>query len=179
MDEIQTPRKRGEMEARVNQMHLTDATSFHEPASSARAEGVKVETNGAITSPEKTRTYRFTPSPIKSENVSQSAQMMEDGHLDVVDGGEVVVKMEPTHPPKMARVASQKLPSKPAALFDAYADKTEESKGTFQVIGACMYSSKQIGSTEQAMECDCAEEWGKITTTRAHAIWIANNTDST
>ena len=62
-------------------------------------------------------------------------------------------------------MASQKIPAKPAMLFDAYANKTEESKSTFRVIEACIYSSKQIGSTEQAMECDCAEEWGKMTMT--------------
>lgn len=169
MDKHQKPKIRAEVELLVNEMHLTHEASFHEASRNARTEGLKVQTNGAHTSSGKARTNPSTPSPIKSEKLSQSPQMMKDGLHEFV-GGETAMKLESTHPPKLARMASQKAPSRPAALFGAYADKTEESKGNFQVIGACIYSSKQIGSTEQAMECDCAEEWSKITMTCAHAI---------
>lgn len=172
MDEHQKPNPRAEMEARVNEMHLTNATAFHEVSRTARAEGLRVEMNGALTSPGKARTNPSTPSPIKSEEKSQSPQMMKDEHQEV-GGANAAVKLEPTHPPKLARMASQKIPAKPAVLFDAYANKTEESKSTFRVIGACIYSSKQIGSTEQAMECDCAEEWGKMTMTVLMKLVIA------
>ncbi len=168
MDEHQKSKAPADGEARVKGMHLTDASSLHE---ASRNEGLKVETNGAHMSPGTTCTSPSDSSPIKSEKLSPSPQMMKDGHPDVV-GGEMTVKMEPAHPPKLARTASQKASARPPALFDSYPDKTEESKGTFQVIGACIYSSKQIGSTEQAMECDCAEEWGKTTMAAADAIRI-------
>lgn len=103
--------------------------------------------------------------------------MTESAHREVVDQDEIV-NLEPSLPPKLSRMASLKVLPKPITLFDAYANKTEESKSNFQVIEACIYSSKQIGSTEQAMECDCAEEWGKTTMMRAPAL--ANlNTNST
>ncbi len=169
MDEHEKTKVPAEGEVRGKGMHLTDASSLHE---ASRNEDLKVETNGARISPGTTGTSPSDSSPIKSEKMSPSPQMMKDGHPDVV-GGEMTVKMEPTQPPKLARTASQKGPARPAALFDSYPDKTEESKGTFQVIEACMYSSKQIGSTEQAMECDCAEEWGKTTMAAADAIRIS------
>lgn len=169
MDKYQKPKMGAEVEVLVNEMHLTNEASSHEASRHARTEGLKVETNGAVTSSGNARTNPSTPSPIKSEKMSQSPQMMNDGLYKVL-GGETAVKLEPAHQPKLARMASHKAPLRPVKLFDAYADKTEESKGTFQVIGACIYSSKQIGSTEQAMECDCAEEWSKITMTGAHVV---------
>ena len=169
MDKPPNPKIRAEVEDLVNEMHLTSEVSFQETPRHPRSAGPKVETNGALTSSGNAYTNPSTPSPIKSEKLSQSPQMMND-ELHEAIGGETAIKLEPAHPPKLARMTSHKSPSRPVTLFDSYADKTEESKGTFQVIGACIYSSRQIGSTEQAMECDCAEEWSKITMTYAHAV---------
>lgn len=174
MDKHQKSETRVEVEDLVNEMHLTNEASFHETPRSAEP---KVETNGTLTSSGHACTNPSTPSPIKTEKMSQSPQKMHDELLEVV-GGETTIKLEPAHPPKFARMTSHKAPPRPVTLFDSYADKTEESKGTFQVIEACVYSSKQIGSTEQAMECDCAEEWSKITMTCAHAF-EKHHTDST
>ena len=169
MDKHQKIKISAEVEALVNEMHLNNDASSHEASRHARTEGLKVETNGAPISSGNAHTNPSTPSPIKPEKIPQSPQMMSNEIHEVI-GGEMALKSEPARPPKPARMASHKAPSRPVTLFDAYADKTEESKGTFQVIDACIYSSKQIGSTEQAMECDCAEEWSKITMTCAHAV---------
>lgn len=111
-------------------------------------------------SPRPTPTKSSTQSPIPSEKPSQSPDAMKEGHEESF-GGEVVVKMELGHPPKFARSSSQRTTSRSPPLFHSYEDKTEESKDHFQIIPACVYSSKYIGSTEHAMECDCTEEWGK------------------
>lgn len=98
--------------------------------------------------------------PISFEKPSQSLDPLKERHEESF-GGEVVVKMEPVHPPKLARSLSQKTTARSPPLFHSYEDKTEESKDHFQIIPTCVYSSKYIGSTEHAMECDCTEEWGK------------------
>ena len=77
-------------------------------------------------------------------------------------GGEIMVKLEPGKPPKLSRTSTQRVTARPVPLFDDYPDKTNEATGVFQVISECSYSSKYLGSTEHAMDCDCAEEWGKL-----------------
>lgn len=120
-------------------------------------ESIKEEnTNSPKLSPTKSSTH----SPIPSEKPLQSLDVMKEGHGESL-GGEVVVKMESGNPPKLARSSSQRTTARSPPLFHSYEDKTEESKDHFQIIPACVYSSKYIGSTEHAMECDCTEEWGK------------------
>lgn len=111
-------------------------------------------------SPRPSPTKSSTHSPTPSEKPSQSPDVMKEGHGES-HGGEVVVKMESGNPPKLARSSSQRTMARSPPLFHSYEDKTEESKDHFQIIPACVYSSKYIGSTEHAMECDCTEEWGK------------------
>lgn len=68
-------------------------------------------------------------------------------------------------PPKLARnKSSQRNLSRSAPmLFDHLPDATEESCKTFQVINDCLYGSKHMGSSHaEALECDCAEEWRKL-----------------
>lgn len=169
MDEHKHPKTRAVGVARANEMHLTNAASSQEAFRNARPEGLKVEINGAPTSPGATNMNSSTQSPVKSEKMSQSPHIIKDEHQEAIHQ-DMTTKSEPAHPPKPVRAGSQKIPPRPAILFDSYPDKTEESKSTFQVIGSCIYQSKQIGSTEQAMECDCAEEWGKSTMASALAI---------
>ena len=104
--------------------------------------------------------------PFKSSTKSPTkASSSPDGsHASTgeeIVGGEVTVKMEPGQPPKLARSSSQKIPSRPVQIFSDHESKTEESKGVFEVIAACVYSNKYMGATEHGMDCDCAEEWGK------------------
>ena len=102
-------------------------------------------------------------SPVKESASTESSPQpfkMESPEKQVL-GGEITVKLEPGKPPKLARTPMQKVTARPIPLFDEYPDKTQEAIGVFQVIPECSYSSKYLGSTEHAMDCDCAEEWGK------------------
>ena len=103
-------------------------------------------------------------SPVKelsSTERSLHTSKMESPEEHVL-GGEIMVKLEPGKPPKLTRTPMQRVTSRPIPLFDECPDKTQEATGIFQVISECSYSSKYLGSTEHAMDCDCAEEWGKL-----------------
>ncbi|KAK7711727.1 histone methyltransferase set2 [Botryosphaeria dothidea] len=99
----------------------------------------------------------------KSERSSRSPG--GGSELEEILGGDITVKMEPGKGPKLARSTSQKVISRPPPLFMDAEDKTEEAKGTFDVIESCTYGNKYMGSTEHALECDCAEEWDSETRT--------------
>ena len=86
---------------------------------------------------------------------------MPDEHDEEILGGEITVKMEPGHPPKLQRSSTQKVPARTPPLFSHLPDRTAEATNMFQVIADCTYSNKNLGYTEHAMECDCSEEWGK------------------
>ena len=101
-----------------------------------------------------------TQLPKRNASGTQSPVKAEDGHREVV-AGEITVKLEPGQPPKLARTPSKNIVARCAPIFDTYEDKTEEATGVFQLLTECTYSAKYLGSTEHAMECDCAEEWGK------------------
>lgn len=96
--------------------------------------------------------------PAKSERSNRSPG--DGSEREEILGGDITVKMEPGKGPKLARSTSQKVVSRPPTLYLDAEDKTEESKGTFDVIENCTYGNKYMGSTEHALECDCAEEWG-------------------
>lgn len=86
----------------------------------------------------------------------------EDGDDTEVVGGNVILKDEPGQPLKVERQPTKKQDKKPPALFDHYEDATEEAKSTFELLEACTYTAKWLGASgESAMDCDCAEEWGK------------------
>lgn len=97
----------------------------------------------------------------KSQSASQSPVKLTGEHEEIM-GGDITLKQEPGQPPKLTRTASHKVMARMPPLFDHYEDKTQEATDIFQVISQCSYSAKYLGSTEHAMECDCAEEWGKI-----------------
>lgn len=125
-----------------------------------RTDIIKEESVSRSGSPNTARSISSTHSVGQSEKPSDSLHTMKDDDEKTV-GGDVILKYEPFQTPKLARTASQKIRSRPAPLFHSFADKTKEAQDTFTVISGCIYSNKSIGSTEQAMECDCAEEWGK------------------
>ena len=113
-----------------------------------------------------------TPRDVKMESASQSpvrrtslTQSPEEplAKREQVVGGEVTLKMEPGQPPKLSRNLSHKMVAGPLQLFNDAPDRTEEARSSFQVLSACSYSSKYIGSSkvEEDLECDCSEEWGK------------------
>jgi histone-lysine N-methyltransferase SETD2 len=62
--------------------------------------------------------------------------------------------------PKLSRSSSQV--SRPPPLYTHLPDSTQDALATFEQIPGCIYANKYMGYTELAMECDCAEEWGKL-----------------
>jgi hypothetical protein len=107
------------------------------------------------TSPSK-KTRSSTQSPAKSPSGSQTPVEK----LELV-GGDIMVKLEPGKAPKLARTSSQKVVSRPPILYNDEPDMYDEATSTFEVIQECNYATRWLGSTEQAMECDCREQWGK------------------
>lgn len=115
-------------------------------------------------------------SPAMLPKTSQSpvaSEMSKSEHEEVV-GGEVTVKLEPGQPPKLARSSSQKIRAKPPQLFDEYPSRTEEAQSKFDVISACIYGAKYMGSTEHGMDCDCTEEWSRLFRTHHSITYITD-----
>jgi len=107
--------------------------------------------------------------PMSIEQSSRSPNDVQKGtqsptskseHEEVV-GGEVTLKQEPGKPPKLSRTTARKVEKRPPPMFGDYKDSTAEATSSFQVITECSYANKNLGSTDPALECDCAEEWGK------------------
>ena len=108
-------------------------------------------------------------SPIKAEVSTPSSE--SDHEEEKVIKADVVVKQEPGQPPKLSRMASQKISTKAASLYLDYPDKTNEATSSFQVISDCIYAAKYLGATEHAFECDCAEEWGMFDREIVYSHW--------
>lgn len=105
---------------------------------------------------------------IKSSSTSpkMSADSSHSSHVstpkeETAGGGNITITQQAGQIPKSVRNSSQKPLMRPATSFHDFPSKTEEAKGTFQVLTACIYQSKAIGTTEAAMDCECVEEWGK------------------
>ncbi len=112
------------------------------------------------TLPLKTESKSTSHSPTQSRHHSLSPA----GHTAETEqtiGADISVKREPGQPLKLARTSSQKVMTRPTRLFDNLPDMAADAKNTFQVISQCIYAAKYLGTTEHAMECDCAEEWSK------------------
>lgn len=99
-------------------------------------------------------------SPIKEEPDTEDNTMKSDPEKETV-GGDIVLKEEPGQPPKLSRSSSQKVVPRPPQLWTHLPDSTDDALATFEKMEACWYANKYMGYTEHAMECDCAEEWGK------------------
>ena len=167
MTEHKRSRKTKGIENGVEELRLGN-----EDARARLGKEIKEEaTNSNRSSPRDTSMKSSSQSPMKMQIPMQSPSTGSEKHEEIV-GGEVTVKLEPGHPPKLARSSSHKIISKPAPLFSDHTSKTEESKKTFQVLEQCSYTSKYIGSTEHgSMDCDCAEEWGKSTQHACSSIY--------
>ncbi len=107
-------------------------------------------------------------SPVRRRSSTNSLNDPLAKHEEVV-GGEVTLKVEPGQPPKLSRSSSRKMIAGPVQLFNDASDRTDEARSTFQVLSACSYSSKYIGSSkvEEDLECDCSEEWGMEFSTKS------------
>lgn len=156
--------KRERLEAEVREMRLKEEDADVDmdtiaPANVAKRE-VSVPGSGAASASGTPRAHkRQSRSPMKRQMDADSPTVKSD-HEETI-GGDVVLKLEPGKPPKLARSTSHKVEKRPPQLFWEYDDKTREASATFDVLPECTYANKYLGTTESALECDCAEEWGK------------------
>ncbi|CAF9914110.1 MAG: histone methyltransferase set2 [Alectoria fallacina] len=163
MTEHKRSRRHKVLEKSVEELHLENGDAPGRLGKEIKEEA----TISDRSSPRDTSIKSSSQSPMKMDIAMQSPST-RSGKLEEVVGGEVTVKLEPGHPPKLARSTSHKIISKPAPLFHDYPSKTEESKHTFQLLEQCSYTSKYIGSTEHgSMDCDCTEEWDGFTKTNS------------
>ncbi|KAF2205426.1 hypothetical protein GQ43DRAFT_446049 [Delitschia confertaspora ATCC 74209] len=119
--------------------------------------------NDAALPPPQSASRSTTQSPSKQQSPNESPS--EKGEQEEVVGGDITLKMEPGKAPKLSRTASQKVAARPPPLFLDLPDATAEASRTFQVLPECSYGAKHMGTTEHALECDCAEEWDVATKT--------------
>ncbi|KAL8655245.1 MAG: hypothetical protein Q9210_000993, partial [Variospora velana] len=113
---------------------------------------------GGDTSPSTVSRPHSLQSPRKQGASSQSSTVSTPKNEEIIPSS-VTLKQQPGQPPTLARSTSQKVISRTPPTFDDYQSRTDEANGTFQVIPGCTYSSKAIGATDHAMDCECAEEW--------------------
>lgn len=163
------PSKESEMKAELTKnasqgmKTKSGASSEDEMLGTIRVSTVRDEsvTSTRVPSPSTTTTMKSpSPAPADSQNASLPPTEEKSENEKIV-GGDITLKLEPGQMPKLARSSTQKIVARPATLFNDLPNKTREATNAFHVISQCIYSAKYLGSTEHAMECDCAEEWGK------------------
>ncbi|MCJ1248282.1 histone methyltransferase set2 [Trapelia coarctata] len=168
MSDDDHPQKPEVVEEGIKEMKIKgeDSSSDEEVYGTIRVEEVKPQPAhlDTIESPVKMEIKPATQSPKKGRSAPHSPTKAKGEHEEII-GGEITLKLEPGQPPKLARTASHKVTARPVQMFEDYPDKTDEATGVFQVITQCSYSAKYLGTTEHAMECDCAEEWDATTKT--------------
>lgn len=176
MSDSETENKSARLAPELREMKLEEGDGAHPAAagaaSSQTSSGTHPQTPGADATPSKTRSKSAaTSSPSKLDAHNGSPRVKLE-HEEVI-GGDITVKLEPGKAPKLARAASQKIVARAPQTFSHFPDATAEATGTFQVITDCIYAAKYLGTTEHALECDCAEEWGKGTLSFYFPIAIA------
>jgi len=158
-DEVSIAKQEGRLASEVQDLHLKeedrDADMDTLPAAELKSERSASHDEEAGT-PMGIKQSSHSPVDAKEP---QSVDVKSDNE-DLV-GGEVTLKQEPGKPPKLSRTTSRKVERRPPPMFNDYKDSTSEATSTFQVITECSYANKNLGSTDPALECDCAEEWGK------------------
>lgn len=145
-------------------MSAHDRADSEEPAKMERHSPV----NGNHLKNGDSRTSSRSPLPPKKESSpnSDASDTMKENI------GEIVLKQEPGQPPKLSRSSSQKVASRPPPLYTHLPDSTQDALATFEQIPGCIYANKYMGYTEHAMECDCAEEWGKFWFSSSFGVFL-------
>lgn len=159
-DDGSSAKQEKKLASEVRDMHLKeedgDANMDTIPAAALKSErSASGDAEGATPMGNK----RSSHSPVELQDTQSPAAKGE--HEDLV-GGDVTLKLEPGKPPKLSRTASRKVEKRPPPLFNDYKDSTSEATSTFQVMTECSYANKNLGATDPALECDCAEEWGEL-----------------
>jgi histone-lysine N-methyltransferase SETD2 len=99
---------------------------------------------------------RQHPSPVKDENMAQFPSIKTE-----VVGGDVELRLDADERPRLVRKQSHKIARRSPELFTDTPDATSLATSTFSILQECVYANKQLGTTEHALECECAEEWGR------------------
>ncbi|KAI5197684.1 hypothetical protein E4T38_07872 [Aureobasidium subglaciale] len=102
---------------------------------------------------------RFKKETPLSKQPSATQSPAVKGEREETIGGDLSIKLEPGKAPKLSRTMSQKVITGPRQLFNDLPDATDEATSTFDILADCTYGAKHLGTTEQALECDCVEEW--------------------
>ncbi|KAI4190507.1 MAG: hypothetical protein L6R41_000742 [Letrouitia leprolyta] len=105
-------------------------------------------------------------SPKKPGSSTHSSTVSTPKNEDSIPSS-VTLKQQPGQPLKLTRSTSQKVAARTPPTFLDHPTKTDEAKDTFQVIPRCIYSTKAIGATDHAMDCECTEEWDASTQVNA------------
>lgn len=162
-DDSNIAKQEERLESEVREMHLKEEDRDVDDANmdTVPEAGLKKERSMSVLANDDAHEdiMKASRSPAKSQSVAQSPASKSEQE-DMV-GGEVTLKQEPGKPPKLARSTSHKIEKRPPPMFNDYKDSTADATSTFQVITECTYANKSLGSTDPALECDCAEEWGK------------------
>ncbi|KAK8247197.1 hypothetical protein HDK90DRAFT_35533 [Phyllosticta capitalensis] len=162
MSESDTDRQAAQLEPEVRDMKLEPESPADDGTAHVQGELETDKQEQASpaddsASPPKSAMKSSPQTPAKMESGNQTPAESLEGK-EVV-GGDITVKVEPGKAPKLARSSSQRIEKKPPPLFLDHEDKTQESITTFGLLEECTYGNKYMGSTEHALECDCAEEW--------------------
>jgi histone-lysine N-methyltransferase SETD2 len=149
----------------VTAMKLETDRATDVPTLNGRGTLSKDDTNGMSRSP--STIEQNNDAAVKSRSSSRTPVKKEEEMDHLANMGEkvkgdITVKQEPGQPPKLTRSSSQKVVARPPQLVSHLLDSTAEAKSTFDLMDTCTYANKYMGYTEHAMECDCAEEWGKL-----------------
>lgn len=72
--------------------------------------------------------------------------------------------MELAKSSKPARAGFPKPASRQPQLYLDLPDATAAAQATFAVLSECTYANRYIGTTDPALECDCASDWGESPT---------------
>ncbi|CAK3809516.1 Histone-lysine N-methyltransferase, H3 lysine-36 specific [Lecanosticta acicola] len=131
------------------------------PVGAARREASTPGTGMVSASGTPRAAKRQSRSPVKRQTDADSPAVKSD--QEEIIGGDVTLELEPGKPPKLARSTSHKVEKRPPQLFFDHEDKTTEASASFDVLPECTYANKFLGTTESALECDCAEEWDPAT----------------
>jgi hypothetical protein len=154
-----------QLEPELRDMKIEEGTLQREEGEGSGVARVKLDDDRPERTPTPTSISRLSKSRSTSQSPvnqqpSTASSPVNSEHEEVV-GGEITLKMEPGKAPKLSRTASQKIVARAPPLFHDLPDSTEDAKSTFTVLSECTYGNKNLGSTEPALECDCAEEWGR------------------
>ena len=137
---------------------------------SVRVAAIKGEPTGSHSTSPSLQPLKVKASRSSSTS-SAASKVTSNSSLDKKDVDDKVAvpssKMELEEPVKATRSASQKAVRRHQPLVEDLPDATSEAETSFVVIESCTYANKFLGYTEHAMECDCAEEWGELSTAQA------------